>query len=117
MTLHLNYLLLKTKDGIFYNYVKQCLNNNEIPAKDSLYIRRNFMYPSDISMYYYSFLIACILYKQYEKDPEKAFSNLKYIINNITPKNEKEILKAVDANPQDLDKLDNYIKRLRQNKS
>lgn len=68
---------------------------------------------SDISLYYYSFLIACILYQQYQIDPEKTIYNLNYIVRNITPGNEEKILKKVKANPMNLDKISEYTKKLK----
>ena len=111
--LHLNLFINKTIDGEYYNFAKYCVNNNKIPFKDNFYIRKEFMFPSGITLYYYPFLIACILYKQYQKDPERACYNLNYILNNITPDNEKKVLTMVDANPEDLDKIQEYTKRLK----
>lgn len=51
---------------------------------------------SDLSMYYYSYIIAKELFKQYLNDKEKAFYNLNYLIKNITPNNEKKVLKYCD---------------------
>ncbi len=111
--LHLHSFLNKTIDGKFYNFAKYCTDNNEIPSEDNFYIRKEFMYPSSVSIYYYPFLISCILYMEYKKDPERAFHNINYIVKNITPDNEKKILTMADANPEDLEKINNYTKRLK----
>ena len=113
MSLHNYSFTNKTCEGDYYNYADVCVRSKKIDKKENFYIRKEFEYPSSIAMYYYSFLIACNLYEQYKEDPEKAKFNLWYILKNITPENEEKILNAADANPQDLDKLRNYTKRLR----
>lgn len=111
--LHLHSFLNKTMDGKFYNFAKYCVDNNEIPSEDDFYIRKEFIYPSSVSLYYYPFLIACILYKQNQNDPKSAINNLNYIVKNITPENEEKILTMADANPMDLKKINSYTKRLK----
>lgn len=111
--LHNHSLLCKTSQGVFYDFSKYCVENNEIPKEDIKYARKYFTYPSDISTYYYPFLIAAILYEQNKIDPEKALYNLNYIVNNITPENEEKILNYTDCNPMNTDKIDIYTKRLK----
>ena len=93
----------------YYLLAMEYLSNNK-NAKINL-IRALSCSLSDIFMYCYSYLIARKLINQYQNDSEKAFYNLNYLIKNITPYNEKEILKYCDIDLYSFDNDDINIKR------
>lgn len=66
---------------------------------------------SDLSMYYYSYIIAEKLFKEYLNDKEKAFYHLNYLIKNITPNNEKKVLKYCDIDLYNFDNKTISIKK------
>lgn len=69
----------------------------------------------DISMYYYSYLIAVSLFEKYIKDEEKAFYSLNYLVNNITPNNESKVLKYCDIDLFNLREVKNHINKIKRN--
>lgn len=83
---------------IAMNYLKNDKNININPVRLLTYSL------SDLAMYYYSYIIAKKILNQYLEDPEKAFYNLNYLINNITPNNENKILRYCDINLHDFNK-------------
>ena len=88
---------------------------NGIKNSNIKYIRNLKCDIKDISMYYYSYLIAITLFEKYIQDEEKAFYYLNYLVNNITSNNEKKILKYCDIDLYNSTLIKKHINRIKRN--
>lgn len=112
------------KSNIFNDIFDSCINqidqyllglNIFYKNKPSLYQLAKLRFSkgfenSNRSLYYYSYLIAVNLFEQFLKDEQRALYNLNYLVNNITPENEKQVLNYTDTNPEDLSSVLSHIK-------
>lgn len=115
-------VITKEEEINLYNNIFQCNTDNInnllmayiINREKNMSIRELFTFKmtkttiNDISLYYYSYLIAVNLFEQFLNDEEKALYNLNYFITNITPENEEKVLNYTDTNPNDLTKIKNH---------
>lgn len=71
----------------------------------------------DLSMYYYSYIIAITLFEKYLIDPEKTDYQINYLIKNISPNNERKLLKYCDIDIYNSEKIKNHIEKVKKKNS
>lgn len=104
---------VNTLDIEYYILCLDCING--IYNDNFKYVKLLKTNIQDISMYYYSYLIAVSLFEKYIIDEEKAFYSLNYLINNITPNNESKVLKYCDIDLFNLREVKNHINKIKRN--
>lgn len=104
---------VNTLDIEYYILCLDCING--IHNDNFKYVKLLKTNIQDISMYYYSYLIAVSLFEKYIIDEEKAFYSLNYLINNITPNNESKVLKYCDIDLFNLREVKNHINKIKRN--
>ena len=95
----------------YYLCAKDVLNG--LNTYNMKYIKRLPLSLSDLSMYYYSYIIAVILFERYLVDPEKSFYQLNYLIKNITPNNEKKLLKYCDIDLFEAKEIKKHMEKIK----
>lgn len=104
---------VNTLDIEYYILCLDCING--IYNDNFKYVKLLKTNIQDISMYYYSYLIAVSLFEKYIIDEEKAFYSLNYLVNNITPNNESKVLKYCDIDLFNLREVKNHINKIKRN--
>lgn len=104
---------VNTLDIEYYILCLDCIN--DIYNDNFKYVKLLKTNIQDISMYYYSYLIAVSLFEKYIIDEEKAFYSLNYLVNNITPNNESKVLKYCDIDLFNLREVKNHINKIKRN--
>ncbi len=104
-------LEINTKNIVYLDIFKDIYDGKK--NKLSKYIHFLETDISDISIYYYSYLVATFLFEDYLIDKDKAFYNLNYINNNITQDNEYNVLKYCDIDLHNIDKVKKHINRIK----
>ena len=104
-------LEINTKNIVYLDIFKDIYDGKN--DKSSKYIHFLETDISNISIYYYSYLVATSLFEDYLIDRDKAFYNLNYINNNITQDNEYNVLKYCDIDLHNIDKVKNHINRIK----
>lgn len=114
----MSYYLNEIKNNNTFNieYYILCLNYLNGTYNNNLkYVRLLKTSIENISMYYYSYLVATSLFEKYLSDEEKAFYNLNYLVNNLTFNNESNILKYCDIDLYDLNDVKKHINKIKRN--
>lgn len=104
---------VNTLDIEYYILCLDCING--IYNDNFKYVKLLKTNIQDISMYYYSYLIAVSLFEKYIIDEEKAFYSLNYLVNNITPNNESKVLKYCDIDLFNLKEVKSHINKIKRN--
>lgn len=97
----------------YFLFSKSILTNPK-NINDIRFLKCNLI---DLSMYYYSYIIAITLFEKYLIDPEKTDYQINYLIKNISPNNEKKILKYCDIDIYNSEKIKNHIEKVKKKSS
>lgn len=97
----------------YFSFSKSILTNPK-NINDIRFLKCNLI---DLSMYYYSYIIAITLFEKYLIDPEKTDYQINYLIKNISPNNEKKILKYCDIDIYNSEKIKNHIEKVKKKSS